>query len=257
MEALRYKVAGATLVALLLTLVLAAGASAVPANEIVIPAGYTATLSNAAFGDNTINPGNCPADRLEYGYNLNGGADVQLASGVGCDPVAGATVGPFATPTTLRVYLEDFTCPGDYVFYSDGSHGLVTPTGAETWQVSIMDSDLCTMDPTVPRAPGAPGTGNFNVDVTLTPVTPYGVCATTTALVTGSAAYADAPLVARGSANALTAVACSAIDQVTGSPSVRNTLQIAQYERSIAGLVHGGWLTTAQGAALDAEASAL
>lgn len=66
--------------------------------RLVIPAGKTATLSNAQFGDvllptaplapNTAT--NCPGDPLAYGYQLNLGAKVQIATGgMGCQIVAG------------------------------------------------------------------------------------------------------------------------------------------------------------------------
>jgi len=161
-------VAGAAVAALLVKLALAAGASANPPSEIVIPAGYVATLSNAAFGFDSV----CGSDRLNYGYELNSGPNVQVGpTGVGCEPAAGATIGPFSANTQLRIYIDDFTCaPPPQVFYSDGLHALVTPVNALTWGVSLMDSDLCTSGPTVPRVPGGPGQGNFNVTVTLTPL---------------------------------------------------------------------------------------
>ena len=250
MEVSRYKVAGAAFVALLLTLVLAAAASATPSSEIVIPVGDIATLSNATFGDNIVNPGNCPANRLEYGYELNSGANVQLDSGVGCEPAAGATIGPFATPTQLRVYLNDFSCLN--VFYSDGVHALVSPLSALSWTVSIMDSNLaCVSGPTDPRVPVAPGTGNFNVTVTLTPATPAALCALTRTLVTSSPG-GQSPL-----ANSLTLGACLAINQAGAARGVREVLLIAQYDRFVAGLVQSGWLTATEGASLTAAANAL
>ena len=250
MEVSRYKVAGAALLALLLTLVLAAGASANPPSEIVIPVGDIATLSNATFGDQIVNPGNCPANRAEYGYQLDSGPNVQLDSGVGCEPAAGATIGPFAAPTQLRIYLNDFGCGN--VFYSDGSHALVTPLNALSWGVSIMDSDSgCVSGPTDPRVPVLPGTGNFNVTVTLTPATPAGLCATLKALV-ASSPHGGAPL-----ANALTLGACFAINQAGAAHGVRKVLLIALYDRLLTGLVQGGWLSAPDAASLEAAANAL
>jgi len=253
MKVTRYKVAGAAFVALLLTLVMAAAASANLSGEIVIPVGDIATLSNATFGDNIVSPGNCPANRLKYGYELNSGPNVQLDSGVGCEPAAGATIGPFATPTQLRVYLNDFTCPdGGNVFYSDGNHALVTPLSALSWGISIMDSDVaCVSGPTVPRVPGAPGTGNFNVTVTLTPETFAGICATTQALV------ASSPNGLAPAATLLTNSACAAINQAAAARGVRQVEAIAQYDRFVAGLVQGGWLTPSEGASLTAAANSL
>jgi hypothetical protein len=53
------------------------------ATGIIIPAGKTATLSNAMFGDFTTN---CPGDQLAYGYQLNLGANVQVAPQVQVRP---------------------------------------------------------------------------------------------------------------------------------------------------------------------------
>lgn len=252
-----YKVTGAAFLTLLVMLILATGAFAAPTNEIVIPAGDVATLSNATFGDNIINPGNCPADRLEYGYELNANPNVQLDSGVGCEPANGATIGPVSAPTQLRVYLDDFTCGDGYVFYSDGGHGLVSPVTPGTWTVSIMDSDLCMSLPTDVRQPVAPGTGNFNVTLTLTPETGGAICATTTQLVTGSTAYLAGSSVSRGTANMLVSNACSSIEQAGSAQGVRGMLLIAQFDRSIAGLVAGGWLSSTQGSYLTAAASTI
>jgi hypothetical protein len=255
MKASSYRVAGAAFAALLMTLVLAAGAGASPPSGIVIPAGDVATLSNATFGDQIVNPGNCPADILAYGYELGAGANVQLASGAGCQPLIGATIGPFAAPTQLRIFLADTGC-GD-TFYSDGNHALVSASNPWTWTVSIMDSNLCTSGPGDSRVPVAPGTGNLNLTVTLTPGTPDGVCATTRTWVTGSAAYATGPSGSRGYASALTILACLAIDRVSASPSPRNTAPIAQYDGYVTRLVQGGWLTATDGAYLTAAAGAL
>jgi len=258
MEASRYKVAGAACAALLVTLVLAAAASATPTSAIVIPAGYVATLSSATFGDEIVNPGNCPADPLAYGYQLNSGANVQLATGVGCEPASGATIGPFATPTQLRVYLNDVGCgTTPYLFYSDGAHALVSAVNSSTWSVSIMDSDLCGSGPSDARVPVAPGTGNFNVTVTLTPETPAALCTATRTLVTGSPAYTGGSFLSRGVATLFTIGACIAIDQVSASPSPRNGFLVAQYDGYVTRLVRGGWLTATNGAYLTAVAGAL
>ena len=251
MRVSRYKVAGAACLALLLTLVLAAGASATLSGEIVIPVGDVATLSNATFGDQIVNPGNCGSNRLEYGYQLNAGANFQLDEGVGCEPAAGATLGPFATPTQLRIYIDDFGCNNN-TFYSDGVHALVTPLTALSWLVSLMDSDLgCVSGPSDPRVPVAAGTGNFNVTVTLSPATPAGICATLKALV-ASSPNGQAPL-----ANALTLGACAVINQSGAARGVRKVLLIGQFDRFLTGLVQGGWLTASDAGGLIAAASAL
>jgi hypothetical protein len=152
--------------ALLSSLVLAgtAGATGV---TLTIPAGDTATLSDAHFG----NPGNnCPSDSLTYGYTLNGGSPVELATGgEGCNDAVGATIGPVDTATTLRIYLTDNVCSGT-TYYSDGGgagdHALVTSEGAQTWEVSIMDCDVGS-DTDDTRLPDGNGDGNFNVTVQL------------------------------------------------------------------------------------------
>jgi len=250
--------AGAAVAALLLTLVLATGASANLAGEIVVPAGYVATISNAAFGYQGVDPGTCPADQLEYGYELNAGPNVQLASGAGCKSAAGATIGPFAAPTQLRIYIDDFTCGGGAdVYYSDGLHALVTPVNALTWGVSLMDADLCTSGPTDPRVPFKPGEGNFNVTITLAPASPGALCAETKALVTGSAAYQSASFLSKAYANWVSWGACIAIDQVSGPPGPRNAMPIALYDGAVAALVRSGFLSATAGAALDAAAGVL
>jgi hypothetical protein len=134
------------------------------ATGIVIPAGKTATLSNAMFGDFTTN---CPGDQLAYGYQLNLGANVQLATGGGgCQHVAGAVIGPRPTATLLRIWLTDFTPPGPYTFYSDSpTHALVSGSGP--FVVSIMDSFFGQRGPTVTYLPSGPGHGNLNVTVTI------------------------------------------------------------------------------------------
>src|SRR5262249_13354323 len=131
------------------------------ATGLVIPAGKVATLSGAQFGGAGMN---CPSDPLAYGYQLNLGANVQVATGNGCTAVAGATIGPVPTATLLRIWLTDMHPPA-YTFYSDGSHALVT--GSNPWTVSIMDSLFGTVGPAVPRPPTGPGLGNFNVTVTV------------------------------------------------------------------------------------------
>ena len=254
MKALRYKVAGAAVGALLLMLVLAAGASAIPTPaEIVIPAGYVATISNATFGDDIIDPGNCPSNRTNYGYQLDSDPNVQLDSGVGCEPAAGATIGPFAVPRQLRVYLDDFTC--NYVFYSDGSHSLVTPLSATSWGVSLMDSDVgCVTGPGTPRLPVHPGTGNFNLTITLTPETPYALCATTKSLVTGSPAYQSGGVVVRGYADLIVRGACQALSLIYGPPGPQHARPIALYDSSVRSLVRTGLLSSTNGAYLISAA---
>lgn len=140
------------------------------ATGLVIPAGKTATLTNAQFGDEfptmPLAPNtwtNCPGDSLAYGYQLNLGANVQIATGgAGCKSVAGAVIGPFPTAVLLRIWLTDFHAPV-FTFYSDGNHAKVS--GSNPWLVSIRDSffGLITTAPLVPL----PGDGNLNVVVTI------------------------------------------------------------------------------------------
>lgn len=138
---------------------------------LVIPKGKTATLTNAQFGDvllptaplapNTLT--NCPGDSLAYGYQVNLGANVQIATGgAGCQVVAGAVVGPFPTAVLLRVWLTDFHAPV-FTFYSDGNHATVVGTNPRL--VSIRDSFFGTIT-TGPLVP-LPGDGNLNVVVTI------------------------------------------------------------------------------------------
>jgi hypothetical protein len=140
------------------------------ATGLVIPAGKTATLSNAQFGDffataplapNTWT--NCPLDPLAYGYQLNLGANVQIATGGGgCSSRPGAVIGPFPTAVLLRVYLTDNHAPA-YTFYNDGNHATVV--GSNPYLVAIRDSYFGTIT-TGPLVP-APGDGNLNVVVTI------------------------------------------------------------------------------------------
>ena len=138
---------------------------------LVIPAGKKATLSNAQFGDELLPTAplapntatNCPGDPLAYGYQLNLGANVQVATGgQGCQVVAGAVIGPFPTAVLLRVWLTDFH-PPVFTFYSDGNHSSVT--GSNPFLVSIRDSVFGTIT-TAPLVP-PPGDGNLNVVVTI------------------------------------------------------------------------------------------
>ena len=138
------------------------------ATGIIIPAGKVATLSNASWAVP-------PCDSLTYGYQLNLGALVPLASKpAGCfgGPVAGAVIGPYPTATLLRIYLTDIgfgpSTVCNYTFFSDGVHALVT--GTNPYIVDIRDSFFCLLDPTepyVPYAPSGPGLGNISVTITV------------------------------------------------------------------------------------------
>jgi hypothetical protein len=127
------------------------------ATGIIIPAGHTATLSNASFS---------ACDPLTYGYQLDVGANVPVDSKpFGCEtvPALGATVGPFPTAELLRVFLTDDLCPVTY--YSDGNHALVT--GTNPFLVDITDSFFCAFGPSDPRPPPGPGAGNLDVIVSI------------------------------------------------------------------------------------------
>jgi hypothetical protein len=136
------------------------------ATGIIIPAGKIATLSNARW---TLTP----CDKLTYGYQLNLGINVPLASKAGgpCinGALPGATIGPFRTATLLRIFLNDTGIPPglncNYTFYSDGSHARVT--GANPYIVDIRDSVFCQVPPTVPLVPAGVGLGNVSVSVTI------------------------------------------------------------------------------------------
>jgi hypothetical protein len=140
------------------------------ATGLVIPAGKKATLSSAQFGDsfptaplapNTFT--NCPGDSLAYGYQVNLGVNVQVATGgAGCQAVAGAMVGPYPTAVLLRIFLTDFHAP-TFTFYNDGNHAKVV--GSNPYLVSIRDSlfGTITTGPLIPL----PGDGNLNVVVTI------------------------------------------------------------------------------------------
>jgi hypothetical protein len=137
------------------------------ATGLVIPAGKVATLSNAHWNL-------APCDALTYGYQLNLGANVPLASKPGGPcfnaPVAGAVIGPFPTASLLRIFLTDTGDPFvpvacNFTFYSDGSHALVT--GTNPWIVDIRDSVFCTFGPNNPFPPAGVGLGNIDVTVTI------------------------------------------------------------------------------------------
>ena len=168
-------VAGAAVAALLTSLALAATAGAANGTVFTIPAGGTATLSGASFGSTDTG---CPDDPLTYGYILDPGSAHEVATGgdYSCSSVAGATIGPVSTQTTLTIYLTDnlSSCSGA-TYDSDGGgtadHALVTAEGTGTWGVSLMDCDVNGAT-TQQRLPSGNGEGNFNVTVTITTPSP-------------------------------------------------------------------------------------
>lgn len=132
---------------------------------IIIPAGQTATLSDARWTDG-------PCDALAFGYQIDFGANVELGrkpAGCGNPAIPGqpTVVGPFPTAVLLRVYLNDtgiFRQCG-YTVYSDGVRALVV--GTNPYDVSIKDSVNCSHGPDVPAHLSEPGSGNLEVLVTI------------------------------------------------------------------------------------------
>jgi hypothetical protein len=131
-----------------------------------VPANHSVTLnlflSGVAANDNTL------------GYQLNGGANVPLLNKPcgGGNTSSTATIGPFATPTTLRVYMEDkgnAACGGgppspcDMFFYSDNAGHTVLTGSGNGCRVQFSDSFFCTCDPSCARNPK-----DDNGDVTVT-----------------------------------------------------------------------------------------
>ena len=111
----------------------AAAATGGPAGGFVIPAGSTASFSAITFG---------ACNNLSWGYQLNGGANqVQATFAGGCTSgtAPDVTIGPFATPTSLRIFLTDNTCHVTY--YSDGlpvDHVIVS--GSNPYQLRYADA---------------------------------------------------------------------------------------------------------------------
>ena len=105
------------------------------------------------------------------GYQVNGGPLVPIASKVGpssCDPVtyADVTVRPFETAVLVRVFLRDVSC--NDVYFSDGNHARVTPSGTNSFHVVIMDSGGDReSSPGLPRSPNDFSIENFSVDVVM------------------------------------------------------------------------------------------
>jgi hypothetical protein len=132
----------------------------------LIPAGRTAKISNATW------QGAC--DSLTYGYQVNGGAAIQVDSWTGhCQQsaaAANASIGPFSTPMNLRIWLRDTQCtrqphgPSSWRYFSDGNHALVSGTGP--WTLDIQDSLFCFFDITSSLVPKR-GNGNLNLTLSI------------------------------------------------------------------------------------------
>jgi hypothetical protein len=129
----------------------------------IIPAGSTASFTNVQFG---------ACNSLTWGYQLNGGANQgQFTFPGGCGTGSGpdVTIGPFATPMTLRVFLTDNHCTITY--YSGGTpvdHVIVS--GSNPYLLSFADAGgFCEKKLTTDNnfAPGF----NFRVDLAIKQVT--------------------------------------------------------------------------------------
>jgi len=124
----------APVLALLGAVALATPASAIggPPGGFVLPPGSTATFSGIDFA---------ACNNLGWGYSLNFGPDqVQATRHGDCAthmPAPDVTIGPFATPTNVRVFLKDITCTATY--YSDGTpvdHVIISGTNPYTLRFS-------------------------------------------------------------------------------------------------------------------------
>ncbi|HWW91340.1 MAG TPA: hypothetical protein VNY35_11245 [Solirubrobacteraceae bacterium] len=149
-------------------------ASAIGPGSFVIPAGGTAVFSSASFA---------ACNALSWGYKLNLGADVVVASrpgpnncGAGAFSPSTATIGPVASKTSLRALLKDNNCGATY--YSDGTstptpsvdHATVIPTPAKPgeWDIAIADSGGAT-NPVPCPVKTLPAQGpNFTVHLKIT-----------------------------------------------------------------------------------------
>ena len=134
--------------------------------KFIVPAGKTLTLSGAQFV-------NGPCDVLTYGYQVDFGANVAVASKnnvCGNAVLAGAVVGPFPTAVLVRVFLNDMGFPPfvscNVTSYNDGVRALVT--GSNPYTVGIKDSIFCSQGANTPfNFAGNPAGGNLEVTVTI------------------------------------------------------------------------------------------
>lgn len=104
-----------------------------PAGGFVVPIGSVASFTSMSFS---------ACNSLTWGYQLSGGSNQpQSTFPGGCTTAAAPTVtiGPFATPTSFRVFLTDNRCGATY--YSDGTpvdHTIVT--GSNPFTVRFADA---------------------------------------------------------------------------------------------------------------------
>jgi len=129
------------------------------ATGIIVPKGHTVTFDDPTWS---------ACNALAWGYTT-GGPNVQVGTkAYGCTvtPIVDpdVTVGPFATAVVLRVYLQDDTCSST-VYYSDGDHAHVTPTGTHSYQVDIADAGGFCERQTIPAV--FTGPGNLSVGVVI------------------------------------------------------------------------------------------
>jgi hypothetical protein len=125
------------------------------ASGIIIPKDGTATFTNVKFSACNV---------LTYGYQLNFGANVPLATKpaecVSDLPEPNVTLGPYRTAVLLRVFVIDETC--SFTFYSDGNHGTVS--GSNPFTVQIADGEVnCGSTPSMERK----GVGNLELTLTV------------------------------------------------------------------------------------------
>jgi hypothetical protein len=138
-----------------------------PAGGFEVPAGSTATFTNVAYS---------ACNSLTWGYQLTGGSNQSVGTfGGGCHSGTGsdATIGPFATDTTLRVFLTDNHC--HFTYYSDGApvdHVIVE--GSNPFVLRFADSGGFCEHTTTPLT--AFGGCNFCVDLAISqaPITASG-----------------------------------------------------------------------------------
>jgi hypothetical protein len=133
-----------------------------------IPAGQTASFTNVHYS---------ACNSLSWGYQLSGGSNQGVGSfGGGCHSGTGsdATIGPFATDMTLRVFMTDNHC--HFTYYSDGTpvdHVIVD--GSNPFTLRFADSGGFCEHTTSPLT--AFGGCNFCVDLAISepPITASGV----------------------------------------------------------------------------------
>src|ERR1043166_3030677 len=139
-----------------------------PAGGFDVPAGQTASFTNVLYS---------ACNNLSWGYQLSGGTNQGVGTfGGGCHAGSGtnATIGPFATDMTLRVFLTDNHC--HFTYYSDGTpvdHVIVG--GSNPFTVRFADAGGFCEHTTTPLTSFSGC--NFCVDVTISeaPITASGV----------------------------------------------------------------------------------